>query len=212
MSTGLLDVLDPSTRSLLATRLATRRFRRGDVVFHEGDRGDCLYLVARGRFAVHVSSHNGIEMIVRVVQPNEFFGELALVQPDYRRNARLTALEPAETLVLHRDDFEDVRRHRPDVDRLLVTVLAQRVRAMTIERADSLLAPERRVLRHLAVLADAYGDEPIQLTQDDLAAIAGTVRQTANRALCRAQQAGAIERHRGAIRVIDRAALRQLDR
>ena len=73
-----------------------------------------------------------------------------------------------------------------------------------------LMPPEARLWRRLAVLADAYGTDPIDMSQDDLARAAGTVRQTVNRALRRAAQNGVIDVTRGAVRVLDRDALDRL--
>ena len=151
-------------------------------------------------------------MTFRVVQPGEFFGELALVQPDSRRTGRVSALEAAETLALYRDDFEDLRTRRPGVDRLLVTALAERVVRTSELVLEMLMPPEARIWRRLAVLADAYGTEPIRMSQDDLAHAAGTVRQTVNRALRSAEQAGVVRLARGAVHVVDRAALDRLAR
>ena len=85
--------------------------------------------------------------------------------------------------------------------------VAERV-VRTSELTTELLLPaESRLRRRLLVLADAYGDEPIRMSQDDLAHAAGTVRQTADRALELGFRQGVLRVERGAIHVLDRAAL-----
>jgi len=207
---SLLDALAQPERDLVARRLVARSFRRGQVVFNDADSGDCMYLVTSGRFAVAMSTTDGVEIILRVVHPGEFFGELALVHPDSHRTGRVVALEAAETSILYRHDLDDLRAHHPGVDRLLVTALAERIKQMSEQSVEAMLSPERRVWRRLAVLADAYGDQPIRMSQDDLARVAGTVRQTVNRALGNAETVGAISRQRGTITIVDRDALRAL--
>lgn len=207
-SSALLDALGSPERDAVVSHLRPRTFRRGQVVFNDGDHGDCLYLVRHGRLEVQLSTPSGNMITVRVVQPGEFVGELALVNESNRRTGRVVALEPVETFVLRRSDFDDLRRTQPGVDRLLVAVLAARVIEMSALTVELLLPPEQRVWRRLAVLADAYGTEPIRMTQDDLAHAAGTVRQTANRVLQRASRLGIVSLDRGMIRVLDHHALR----
>jgi CRP-like cAMP-binding protein len=206
----LLDVLEPAERAALVSRLRIARFRRGRVVFNDGEPGDCLYLVQGGRFDVQVTTPAGTVVVVRVIQPGEFFGELALVGPDVRRTGRVTALEPSEVLTLRRAEFDELRHTNPGVDRVLVAALAEQVRLATAFAAELMMPPDKRIWCRLGVLADAYGDQPIRLTQDDLARVAGTVRQTVNRVLKAGERAGVVELGHGALRVLDREELARL--
>lgn len=205
-----LGALGPEDCAALVARLRLRRYRRGQIVFHQGDVGDSLHLVQAGHFEIQMVIETGQMMTLRVAHPGEMFGELALVQPEYRRSAQVCALEPAITLELHRRDFEAVRVAHPSVDRFLVAALAQRVLRTSELVSEMLLPPEARVWRRLAVLAEAYGDEPIRMTQEVLARAAGTVRQTANRVLRIGVEQGMLAVERGEIRVLDRVALDRL--
>lgn len=207
---GLLDSLGPTERGLVEARLRPRTYKRGQVVFNDADVGDCLHLVSTGRLAVEGSTPSGLSVTFRVIHPGEFFGELALVHEGHRRTGRVVALEAASTATLHRDEFEQLRTSHPAVDRLLVAALADRVVRTSELVVEQLLPPDQRLWRRLVVLAEAYGDEPICMSQDDLARVAGTVRQTVNRALGDAAAAGVVEVGRGSVRVLDREALRRL--
>lgn len=210
MPISLLDALDPADRAALEPRLRPRQYKAGQVVFNDGDHGDCLHVVKSGRLDVQLSTPQGQAITVRVVHPGEFFGELALVHPGHRRTGRVSALEPTETLALYTNDFEDLRRRHPGVDRLLVSALAERLVRMSEQAVEMLLPPDQRVYRRLAVFADAYGSDPIRISQDVLARAAGTVRQTANRALQNGVRLGILAAERGVIRVLDRAGLERL--
>jgi CRP-like cAMP-binding protein len=132
------------------------------------------------------------------------------------RSATICAIEPAETLELRRRDFEELVADEPSVQRFLLIALAQRVRDMTEQIAESLFTPvEKRVHRRLLALHDstvAAGGDDIVLRQEDLATMAGTTRPTLNRVLRRDERAGIVGLARGRIRVRDRDRLARLAR
>ena len=186
-----------------------RRFDRGEVVFHQDDLSESLHLVASGRFAITRRTALGEEALLAIRQPGEAFGELALIS-EQRRSATASALEAGETLSVLYDDFERLRTHHPRVDRMLVAVLAAQ-----LNRMDQLLTEayyetaERRVIRRLLDLAQVYGDDeqPIRITQEQLAALAGASRATVNAVLSEERRRGTIDVKRGATLILNREAL-----
>ena len=186
-----------------------RRFDRAEVVFHQDDLAESLHLVASGRFALTRRTGLGEEALLAIRQGGEAFGELALIS-EQRRSATASALEAGETLSVLYDDFEHLRRHHPGVDRILVALLAAQ-----LKRMDELLAEayyetaERRVIRRLLDLGQVYGsdEQPIRVTQDQLAALAGASRATVNAVLSQERRRGTIVVKRGATLILDRAAL-----
>ena len=193
-----------------------RRFRRHEVVCHQGDPGESLHVVAQGRFvATIVSPLTGQTAAVNIFEPNSLFGELALLSGAVR-SATISALDTAETLELRRPDFEQVLAAHPAVQRFLLVALADRVREMTDQLSESLFVPvEKRVQRRLLLLDDvatAAGDEWIVLRQEDVATMVGTTRPTINRVLRRAHVDGVIDLSRGRLRVLDRGRLERMAR
>ena len=186
-----------------------RRFDRAEVVFHQDDLAESLHLVASGRFAITRRTALGEEALLAIRQGGEAFGELALIS-EQRRSATASALEAGETLSVLYDDFEHLRSRHPGVDRILVALLAAQ-----LKRMDELLAEayyetaERRVIRRLLDLAQVYGsdEQPIRVTQDQLAALAGASRATVNAVLSQERRRGTIVVKRGATLILDRAAL-----
>lgn len=196
----------------LLARARRRRFAAGEVVFHAGDPADSLHLVHSGRFAVRITTEFGDHATLNVVGPGEAFGELALLTPDALRSATVSALEPAETLSVHELDFRRLRRERPQVDALLVRLLADRVRRLSDQLVDALHVPaDLRVRRRLLDVVAVYGTtEPgasVPLTQEELASLAGTSRATVNRVLREEQGHGAVELGRGRTTILDPEAL-----
>jgi CRP/FNR family transcriptional regulator, cyclic AMP receptor protein len=209
----LRDVPDADVRRVLS--IARRRtFSRGEVVFHEGDLADSLHLVAKGRFAVRITTPLGESALLALVRPGQAFGELALVSGgEAVRSATVEALEPGETHAVYRREFDALRREHPRVGEVLVALLADAMRRTNTLLLDAYYAPaETRVHRRLADLGGAYPDGEIRLTQEDLASLAGTSRATVNRVLREAQRQGAVELRRGRTVVRDPEALARLAR
>jgi CRP/FNR family cyclic AMP-dependent transcriptional regulator len=195
------------TRAVLG--LARRRkFSRGEVVFHEGDPGDTLHLIDRGHVAVRVTTPLGDTATLRIIGPGEYFGELALVSPA-PRSATMTALEPTETLVLHRDQINRLRHEHPDVEQVLLDLVVGEVRRLSAALLDAMYAPvPLRLARQLVGVArsyqaDAQGRVVIPLTQDDLASLCGTTRPTINQLIGKLTQDKLLEVARGRVIVTD---------
>jgi CRP-like cAMP-binding protein len=199
---------DTERRRLLASA-NRRRFTKGDVVFHEGDLGEVLHLVETGRFATRMTAPSGDIVTLAILGPGDFFGERALMDPAARRTATVTALEAGETLSIGRDQFEELRQAHPSVDRFLVALFALQAKRLSDELIEALHVPaERRVLRRLQAAARTWGtpETPatlVPLTQDDLASLAGTTRQTVNQVLRDAEAGGLVATARGRIEILD---------
>jgi CRP/FNR family transcriptional regulator, cyclic AMP receptor protein len=185
-----------------------RRFGQGEVVFHQGDPADSLHLVLKGRFAARATTRLGDTVTVAIHSPGEAFGELALVEADAARSMTVAAVEAGETLAVSRDDFNGVRRRYPEVNEVLVRLLAARVRHSSERLLEALFAPaETRVLRRLHELVQLYGHAVpgtvIPLNQEDIAALAGTSRATANRVLRAEEKRGTVRLARGKTLILD---------
>ena len=208
----LADVPPDALRAVL-TIARRRTFDRNEIVFHRGDPADSLHLIAKGRFAVRVTTPVGDTVNVAILGPGQAFGELALVGGEPVRTATVAALEPSETRSVHQVDFAALRRRHPQTADVIIAVLAAQVKRLTEHLVEALYVPaDRRVLHRLAELAGVYGDGDegpveIPLRQEEIAALAGASRATTNRVLREAQAKGTIALSRGRTTVLDRAAL-----
>ena len=213
MDWALLDSLaEPDRRAVLA-RCGRQRYGRNEAVFREGDAGDSVHLLAKGTVAVRVSTPSGDVVTLDVLRPGEAFGEQALIGDDGQRSATVVALERVETMRLTRTDFDNLLVEHPATALLLVAMLNERLRATSQRLLDAMYLPaDARVFRQLGHLADIYADHAsgaIPITQDDLATMAGTTRQTVNRLLRQAQDDELVRLARGKIEIIDAAGLRR---
>jgi CRP/FNR family transcriptional regulator, cyclic AMP receptor protein len=184
-----------------------RRFARREVLFHEGDPADAVHLVVSGHVGVRVTTPLGDTATLRVVGPGEFIGELALLA-SAERNATAAAIEHAETLSIHRTQFEAIRRRSPRAQEALAAALAAEVRRLAAALVEAMYLPvEERFWRRVLEMATTFGgagsSSPIPLTQEELAQLAGASRPTVNRLLGEAQAASAVLLRRGSLVVTD---------
>lgn len=194
-----------------------RRYGRGEVIAHEGDLADTLHLIRRGRVTAGTTTRYGTEVVYSLMGPGDVFGELALVTADARRTARLMAIEPTETLVIRRGDFDRLRRSRPELQDALTSLLADRIVRLSRQMVEAIAVPaETRVRRRLLDAARFYGDGApgtvIPLSQDDLAALAGTARATVNRVLGREARRGTLMLGRRRITLLDTGPIERMAR
>jgi CRP/FNR family transcriptional regulator, cyclic AMP receptor protein len=204
----VLSGLPPVDRDRIIKAGRRRRYARGETILHAGDPGDALHLIASGRVAVRVLTPNGEQAILAVLGPGKVFGELALLLEHGHRTASITALEPCETIVLHKAQFDQLRARYPAVDRFLLAALSAQVARLSEHLLEMLFVPARaRILRRLLVLAKEFEGGLVHITQEDLALMSGTTRSTVNEVLREAEQAGSIRLGRGRVEVLDRARL-----
>lgn len=188
---GLFSHADDATLDALVAALRTRRFRKGETVFHQGDPGDALFIVASGSVKVVLPSNEGSEpAIVAVLGPGEFFGELALLD-GAPHSATIVAVEPTETFILRREAFLAQIDTEPALRRALLASLAAEIRRLTghVEDLHFLDLPGRLASRIVRLAADRPLEPdgavriPWPYTQSELAGMIGGSRQSVNRML-----------------------------
>ena len=214
----LLAALSEEARASLLERCRRRQYGRGAYLVYEGDPGDSLHLIVRGRVAVLIGGADGNPFTVALMGAGDFFGEQALLNRAAVRGATIQAIEPTETLVVGRGEFEELRQQHPEVDRLLIGVLVAMVDRLTRQVAELTDVPGTvRIYRRIVALAELYADEagaaaaPIEipLTQDQLAGLAGVHLRLTSRVLGEARADGLLDTSKRRLVVRDLEGLRQ---
>jgi CRP-like cAMP-binding protein len=210
----LLRDLPAPLRDQVLTTTRRRRFRRGEVLFHEGDLGDELHLIEDGWVAIDVTTPLGDTGTLALLGPGDFFGEQALLAADARRTASAVAVMPVTTLALRRNDFVDLRSAYPRTDDILLQALAAQVRRLSAQLLEAQYVPaEQRIKRRLHHAAIVFGEGAagvvVPMTQEQVANLAGTTRATVGRVLGHLQDAKIVDLGRGRIRVLDPGMLEQ---
>ena len=186
---ALFGVAEDAALAQLAGRLRQRRFRRNEVIFHQGDPGDSLHIVDEGSVKITLPSPEGEEAIIATLRPGDFFGELALLD-GASRSATAVALEATTTLALPRDAFLDLLDHDRGLRVALLAGLAHELRRLTrhVEELHFLDLAGRLAMRLARLAGDASpGADEVRLdwpyTQSDLASMIGGTRQSVNKLL-----------------------------
>ena len=215
----LFSSLDDEAATALGGSMAETKLRRGDVLFHEGDSGDKLYVVTEGKVKLGRSSSDGRENLLAIMGPGQMFGELSLFDPG-PRSATVTAVTDATFASLSHDDLLKWLDGRPMVARGLLSQLAGRLRKSNDVVADLVFSDvPGRVAKALLDLADRFGrtaDDGVHvhhdLTQEELAQLVGASRETVNKALAEFVQRGWLRLEARAVVILDIQRLRQRSR
>jgi CRP/FNR family transcriptional regulator/CRP/FNR family cyclic AMP-dependent transcriptional regulator len=213
---SLLQGLPQDSLAQIAAAARRRSYRRGEVVFHQGDPGDTLLIIESGAVKVLVYSETGDETVLAIVGPGEFLGELALIDGE-PRSAAVQAIEPVEAWSIRRDAFMQVVHAHPQTTDRLLAALAAKVRYLTMTVSDlAFLNLEGRLAKKLLELAADRGREvdgvteiQLTLTQEELAGMVGATRASVNKVLGWYEDRGIITRVGRRIVIRDSDRLRQ---
>lgn len=189
-----------------------RGFHAGEVIHCQGDTSDALYAVIAGSVKVSSISADGRECVFRYLTPGNWFGEIGMLD-GLPRTHDAVAVQPVRVLLLSPEALADVLARHPVFYKFLSLLLCRVVRtAFTMLNDSRLLSVTARLAKRLVSFAeDREGAEiAVHLTQDELATLAGTTRQTVNKRLADWQKLGWIELRYGHIVIRNLDALRQL--
>ena len=163
-----------------------KHYPKNAVVLTEGEMGDSLYMIQSGKVKVFISDQEGREMILKLLGPGDFFGEMSMIdkQP---RSASVTTAEASVFLLLTHAAFERCVEKVPRIATLVMRVLAQRIREAdkkigTLAMMD-VYGRVASTLLELSVYDNGKLMVSEKLSQQDLANMVGASREMVNRIL-----------------------------
>jgi len=204
----------------LAHQVVRQRYGRNELIFSQGDRGDGLYIVAKGHVSISRQNPDGDELILAIYEPGEYFGELALFDEEPRSASAIT-IDDCEMLFLSRVAFRLFLEGHPAAIFTCLEVIVRQLRRCTdLVDEIALLDVRSRLARRLLRLAEqgmvATGERESQLsgaqhdkshsfriTQQHLANMLGATRESVNKHLNSFVDDGMIRLERGHIRILD---------
>ncbi|MGZ4778019.1 MAG: Crp/Fnr family transcriptional regulator [Thermoanaerobaculia bacterium] len=185
---ALFEELDDRELGSIAAVAKPRRYAKDDVVFHADESGDVFCLIKEGQVKITMISPEGKEIILSMLGPGEFFGEMSLLD-DEPRSATVIAMEPLELVTIWRADFLTILAENFSITKKLLAVLSRRLRTAS-NRIESLATMDvyGRLARFFLDLAREHG-KPLdngyvsvtRPTHQAIANMIGTSRETVSR-------------------------------
>src|SRR3970040_435424 len=202
----------PEEQLRLLTTLVTRRSTtRGSIIMAAGDPTDSLYIILSGRLKVMMSDADGKEVILSILGPGEFFGEMGLID-DNPRSASVVAIEPCELLAITRRDFKKCMTDNAEMAVAVMRGLVRRLREADRKIGSlALLDVYGRVARLLLDMSENVDGQKVvtkRLPKQDIAKMIGASREMVSRVMKDLQLGGYIEQRGSTIVLHDTILLR----
>ena len=194
---------------VVATRVVVRAYERGALVYMEEEPSHGLYLVASGGIRVFKAADDGREQDLHHIGPGQSFSDAAAFDGN-PAIANAQAMEPSVVLLIRREALLDLIREYPEIGLAVIGVLAARLREVSGLAGD--LGLRRVTPRVAGVVLRLAGVEPVATlpARHELAAMIGTVREVASRALRHLEDTGLVRLEGRRARILDRAGLQRL--
>lgn len=176
-----------------------KTFPKNTILFSEGDQSDSFYIIRSGKVNVGINDEEGREVILSILGPGEYFGEIALMDGE-PRSAYVMTKEPSQLIIISKSDFHELLSNHPDIMTNLFRGLLKRFREAN-KKIESLALMDvygrvARLLTHLAATsgkkadggpADLSSDERVtineRLTHQEIANMVGASREMVSRVL-----------------------------
>lgn len=185
-------------------------------LFSRGDDGDGLYAVLDGALCITATSESGRELLLTRMEPPTWFGEIAVFDRQPRTH-NVVADGDSRVLQVPLAVLDDLLGRRPVFWRDLGLLASGKLRlAFSVLEDAAALPLKPRLVRRLLVLAEGHGERTtgvqrvLDVTQEQLAAMVSSSRQSVNQALKDLEQEGLLRVAYGQIMLIDVEGLRNL--
>ncbi|HTS94129.1 MAG TPA: Crp/Fnr family transcriptional regulator [Stellaceae bacterium] len=194
-----------------------KHFEAGKEVFAKGDVGDALYGVLSGRVCICTDSSEGDEVLLNILDPGEFFGEIALLDGG-TRTASARAMTDIDVLRIRRENFLPFLHSNPELCVAMISVLCSRIR-MNVEFIEDavFLHLTARLAKRLQALSEQHGKAcprgtriDVKLSRQDLAHMVGVTRERVSRELSLLREEGVIATEEGMIVICKPERLKEL--
>ena len=161
-----------------------RLFRKGSIILQEGDPSTHFYLIHSGRLRAFLSDEDGKEIVLNIMGPGEYFGEISLIDQE-GRSASVMAIEDCSLSVISREEFHASLAANPEFAHALLRGLTRRLRSATRKIGSlALLDVYGRVAGTLLQFAKAHDGRLMiseRLTHQEIANMVGASREMVTR-------------------------------
>lgn len=181
-------------------------FKKGEAVYNAGDESSSLYIVSKGRMKIYRLSDTGKELLLRILEPGDFTGELALFK-ETTHEAYAEAMVDTQVCMINRSDLQQFLIKFPSISIKILAEFSNRLE--TSEKQITRFATEKVDTRIALFLAECVeqGNElefVLPMSKKDLASYLGTTPETISRKLAEIEEQGiVIQKTHRKIEVLD---------
>jgi CRP-like cAMP-binding protein len=183
----------------------TRQFKKHQVIYYEGDKGNGLYLLMNGSVKTIKMAEDGRELMTGIFAPDDYLGVHAILTNEAYSDTA-TALEDSALCLIPKDQIEPLLNLYPEVASEFIKLLANDIR----EKEEQLLqlayhSVRKRMAEAIVRLYKQHTnkDESFKISREDLAAMAGMATETVSRTLSDFKDEGLIEKKGSTITILD---------
>lgn len=194
--------------------LEKRHYRSGRTLFFQGEEGQSVYFLRKGKIKALKSNLAGEEQILEILQPGDVFGEVVLFGIE-EYPATTVAMEDADVLLLSRSKFKSYFKKNPDIAWGMLQEMAQKLRnAQSKIENLGLRDTKGRVAILLIDLLYKFGDDTknelsLNLNRQEMASLIGTTRETVSRTLSEFKAEGLVDINANKVLIKDLAGLKK---
>jgi CRP-like cAMP-binding protein len=197
--------------------LTTTLYKKKDDIFTEGDAPEWFYIVATGKIKITKISHDGKEIILEIISPNDIFGGVAVLR-NFPYPANAVAMEDSEVVKISRKNLMRLVDRFPNLMYLIALQLGDRMKSSYDSLKNIALdRVEARIAALLLKLSNKVGLETdeglvidMRLTKQDVADMVGTTVETSIRTFSKFKKQGLVADADGKIIIKDRKGLSEL--
>ncbi len=202
--------ISPAELEAISKLIFEKRYDRGETIFLEGETAEALYLVASGVVKIFKTSADGKEQILVMVRPGEPFSDVPVFDGGLTP-ANAQAMMPVLLYGIKKRDLDTILKEHPQVALNIIKSIANRLRhLMSLVEDLSFRHVTERVAGILLEHAEGEKSSEPRLTQQDMAAMAGTAREVVSRSLKDLEESGIIRIERHRIVIADKDALKKM--
>jgi adenylate cyclase len=218
LRTPLFAGMPAKVSASLRTRVHRRAFPAGAYLAREGEPAASMFVIERGVVRITQTSHQGRELVLRLLGAGDTFGENGVLDVTGVRSASAIAVQPTSCVMVSKDDVLAALRSTPELGLRMLASMVAYLRQQDQDLADfAFLDVTGRIARKLLGLAARHGEAVkggvrigVRLPQSELAAMVGASRENVNRSLGQLVTLGALSMDGGHITILDSERLKSM--
>nr|WP_144924784.1 Crp/Fnr family transcriptional regulator [Paenibacillus bovis] len=205
----IFNHLEDEQMDLIAKSAKTVHLQKGEMLFRAGEEDDTLYIINSGKARIYRLSESGKEQLIRILNPGDFTGEVAIFQPGSVHESYAEALQHTSICVMKREDLQKYLLEYPEIALKILSEVTSRLQDS--EKQTTQVAIENVESRIISFLAEnvemGSGNSPtvtLPMSKKDLASYLGTTPETISRKFTTFEELGLIKQlPKREIKIID---------